>query len=207
MKVVQINAEHRSDFGKKAAKMYRKEGKIPAQIYSVNGVDSFTTTHQEVKAIVYTSEFKLAEINIGGTAKKAILKDIDFHPVTDQIVHIDFLELVEGQKIKAEIPVSFKGVSPGVKNGGKLMRNLNKIKVKTTPDHLVEELFIDISELELGQATRVRDIDLPEGIEIILDGATPVAVVEVPRALKSAAGDDSQDVKEQVEPEAQAAEE
>ncbi len=187
MKVVSITAEERTEFGKKATKEIRTAGKIPAVVYSVNGVTHFSTTPKAVKPLVYTPEFKVAEIEIAGATKKALIKAIDFHPVTDEILHMDFIEMVEGQPIRASIPVKFKGVSPGVKAGGKLISNLRTVKVKATPDTLVDELYVDISSLQLAEAVRVRDIEVPEGLSIEVDGATPIAVVEVPRALKSAA--------------------
>ena len=136
--------------------------------------------------MVYTPDFKLAEISIGGASRKALLKEISFHPVTDEIEHIDFLELIDGQTINAEIPVKFTGTSPGVKSGGKLIRTLRTVKVKTKPETLVDTLYVSIDGLELGSAVRVRDIVVPDGIELMVDGAIPVANVEVPRALKSA---------------------
>ena len=151
-----------------------------------NGVSHFSTKHGDVKTMIYTPHFKLAEIVLEGTTRKAIIKDIDFHPVTDEIMHMDFLELVDGHPVLADIPVSFKGVSPGVKSGGKLIRTLRKVTVKTTPENLVDTLFVSIDELELGSAVRVKDIELPEGVQVMVEGATPVANVEVPRALKSA---------------------
>lgn len=186
MEIVQINVESREDIGKKAAKSIRKSGKIPAVIYSKkNGVTHFTTTHKDVKSMVFTPEFKLAEISLNGTTHKALLKEVIFHPVTDEIQHLDFLELIDGQPLKADIPVKFKGTSPGVKNGGKLIRTLRKVKVKTTPENLVDTLFVSIDGLKLGSAVRVRDIEQSEGVEILVEGAIPVANVEVPRALKS----------------------
>ncbi len=184
MNIVNISAEPRTELGKKATKSIRKAGKIPAVIYSKNGVEHFCTTVKEVKAMVFTPDFKLAEIELNGVKHKAILKDIVFHPVTESIQHIDFLELVDGQTIKANIPVKFTGESPGVKEGGKLISTFRTVKVKTTPESLVDELFVDISSLELGEAIRVKDISAIEGIEIMVDGAIPVAKVEVPRALK-----------------------
>jgi large subunit ribosomal protein L25 len=186
MQVVQISSEPRTELGKKGSKALRSQGKIPAVIYSSKGVDAFSTTPKSVKPLVFTADLKIAEIEIGGSTRRALLKDIDFHPVTDQILHMDFIELVEGTSVNAEIPVKFKGVSPGVKAGGKLMAGLRKVKVKATPETLVDELYVDISHLQLAQAVRVMDIEVPEGIEIKVDGATPVAVIEVPRALKSA---------------------
>lgn len=186
MKVVQITTEQRTDLGKKANKVARKEGKIPAVIYSINGVEHFSTTAKAVKNLVYSPELQIAELELGGTKKKALLKDISFHPVTEEIVHIDFIELVDGHPITANVPIKFKGVSPGVKAGGKLMASLRNVKVKSTPDKLVDELFVDISSLELAQSVRVKDLEIPEGVEIKADLNTPIAVIEVPRALKSA---------------------
>ena len=187
MKVVQINAEARELMGKKASKNIRKDGKIPAVVYSVNGVSHFSTTAADLKPIVYTPDFKIAEVQLPSGVKKAIVKKIDFHPVTDEILHVDFLELVSGHPVVANVPVKFKGVSPGVKAGGKLISNLRTVKLKAVPEKMVDEVFVDISSLELAQSVRVRDIELPEGVEIKADGSTPVAVIEVPRALKSAA--------------------
>lgn len=195
MDIVQLNVEARADLGKKAAKAIRKAGKIPAVLYSKkNGVNHFTTKLGDVKSMVYTPDFKLAEITIDGKTHKALLKDIVFHPVTDAIQHMDFLELVDGHPLKAEIPVKFKGVSPGVKSGGKLIRTLRTVKVKTTPEALIDNLYVSIEELELGSAVRVKDIETPEGVEIMVDGAMPVANVEVPRALKSADAEEKEGV-------------
>ena len=184
MNVIAIGAETRKDFGKKATKSVRAQGLIPSVMYSKNGVKHFTTTLKEVKSLVYTPDFNLAEIELDGTAHKAFIKSIDFHPVTDSIEHIDFQELVDGQSIRTSLPVRLKGQSPGVLSGGKLITSLRSVKIKATPEHLVDELFVDISGLKLGSSVRVRDLEVPEGIEIQVDPATPVASVVVPRALK-----------------------
>jgi len=141
---------------------------------------------KSVKSLGYTPDFKLAEISVNGDTHKCILKDITFHPLTDEIVHIDFLRMTPGKPLKVEIPVDFKGKSPGVKEGGKLIPQMRRVKVKTTPETLVDKLFVDVSELELGNSVRVRDIEFPDGMEVMTTTATPVAVVEVPRALRSA---------------------
>ena len=186
MQIVNVQAQERNSFGKSSNKLIRKEGLIPAVIYSKEGVKHCSVTNADVKHLVYTADFKLAEIAIGGTKSKCTLQDIQFHPVTDNIIHMDFLELIDGHTVKVDVPVKFKGVSPGVKAGGKLMPSLRKVKIKCTPENIVPELFLDISELELGFAVRVKDIELPEGVEVMNNGATPVASVEIPRALKTA---------------------
>lgn len=185
MNIVAFKAEKR-DINQKAS-VVRKNGRIPAVLYGGDEIIHFSTVHNDVKGAIYTPDFKISEIEMDGKKHKAIVKDIQFHPVTDNIEHIDFLEIEEGRKVKVSLPIRFKGTSPGVKTGGKLIQSMRKVKVKLDPKDLVDELFIDISELQLGSAVRVRDIDLPQGIELMANTATPVAIVEIPRALKSAA--------------------
>ena len=187
METVAVNGTIRTEVGKKATKAVRKQGEVPCVIYGGKEVIHFTSAPSAFKHLIFTPEFKLAEITLDGTAYKCILKDAQYHPVTDEIVHMDFLQLIEGQSILVNIPVAFKGVSPGVKAGGKLVSKLRTIKIKTTPDHIVNQLFVDISEVELGGSVRVRDVEITDGMQIMNPGATPVASVEVPRALKSAA--------------------
>ncbi len=114
------------------------------------------------------------------------MKDLQFHPVTDEIMHIDFIELVSGKKVKAEVPIRITGSSPGVKVGGKLLQNMRKVKIYATPEELVDSMTVNVSKLELGHAVRVRDLQASAGVEILSVGATPIATVEIPRALRSA---------------------
>lgn len=186
MEVVSIKAESRSEFGKKANKQLRKEGSIPAVLYGKDGNVAFKTKHNDVKHLIYTPDFKLASIEIDGSTHKAFIKEIQFHPVTDAIQHIDFLKLIDGVKVNVEVPVRFKGVSPGIKAGGKLIQSMRKVKIKAMPDQLVDELIADISEVELGDAIRVRDLVLADGLEVMTEPSIPVASVEVPRVLKTA---------------------
>lgn len=187
MQVVAISGNPRENLGKKATKADRAAGLIPCVIYGGDEVHHFTTTPNEVKALIYTPDFKLAEIELNGTTYKSIVKEIQFHPVTDAILHIDFLRLVENHPIKVQVPVRFFGTSPGLKVGGKLIQNVRRIKIKTTPENLVDELKLDISNLELGESIRVRDIEVNDNIEIMMPSGTPVGTVEIPRALRSAA--------------------
>lgn len=187
MNTVAISGELRSELGKKHSKAARNEGKIPCVMYGGEQNIHFTVTPNDIKGMVYTADFKLADVTVDGNTYKAILKSYTMHPVTDELTHIDFLQLVDGQPVKVDIPVRFKGESPGVKLGGKLMQSLRRVTVKTLPEHLVDELFLDVSELELGNAVRVREIEAPDTIQIMNDGAIPVAIVEVPRSLRSAA--------------------
>ena len=186
MQTVTVNGVGRSDVGKKATKAVRKEGMIPCVLYGMQEASHFAVKPNDVKSLIYTPEFKLAEIKIDGTSTKCFIKDIQFHPVTDQIVHIDFLKLIDGHKVKLEVPVRFTGTSIGVKNGGSLQQSIRRVKVKTTPEKIIDKVEVDISHLNLGDSVRVKDIAEMEGVEIMMPGGTPLASVVVPRALKSA---------------------
>ncbi len=186
METVAIKGEKRTNGGKVATRNLRNQGKIPCVVYGGDTNVSFSTVKKEVKPLVYTSDFKLAEVSLDGETHKCILKDIVFHPVTDEIVHMDFLKLTPGHNVKVEVPIEFVGESPGVIQGGKLIQQIRRVKIKATPENLVDKLTVDISNLKLGDAVRVREIHAVDGVEIINAGAIPVATVEVPRALKSA---------------------
>ena len=187
MEVVKVSGEVRESLGKKASKSTRREGLVPAVVYGSGEPVHFTVKALDLRDLIYTPEFRLAELTVGDKSYRALVKDYQFHPVTDALTHIDFLELEDGRSIKVQVPVTFQGTSPGVRGGGKLQVTVRRIKIKTTPEHLVDHVTLDISKLELGQSIRVRDIDPIEGVEIQNPGGQPVATVEVPRALRSAA--------------------
>ncbi|GAB5553027.1 MAG: 50S ribosomal protein L25/general stress protein Ctc [Saprospiraceae bacterium] len=186
MDIVAVSGKLRTNVGKRASAQIRREGGIPCVMYDANNVIHFTSELKEVKKLIYTPKFKLAEVTIDGKTYKCIIKEYQMHPVTDAITHIDFLHLLEGQAVKIEVPVKFIGTSPGVKSGGKLLQMLRRVKLKTTVEHLIDEVTLDISNLKLGHSIRIRDIQPNEGVEIMNNGATPVAIVEIPRALRSA---------------------
>ena len=187
MEVVKISGEVRENLGKKASRNVRRNDLVPAVVYGTGEPVHFTVNALDLRELIYTPEFKLAELNVGGDSYRAIVKDYQFHPVTDALRHIDFLALEDGRTIKVQVPVTFTGTSPGVRGGGKLQVSVRRIKIKTTPEHLVDHVTLDISKLELGQSIRVRDIAPMEGVEIQNPGGQPIATVEVPRALRSAA--------------------
>ncbi|HMR42822.1 MAG TPA: 50S ribosomal protein L25 [Saprospiraceae bacterium] len=187
MESIVVNGSARPNLGKTGAKVIRNEGSVPCVLYSSEGVVHFSTTPLELRDLIYSPDFKVANISVEGATHRCILKAVQFHPVTDAIVHVDFLKLLPGQKIKVEVPLRFVGASPGVKAGGKLIQLVRRIKVKATPEDMVDEVVADISGLELGQSIRVREIKSNEGIEIMNSPSIPVGMIEIPRALRSAA--------------------
>jgi large subunit ribosomal protein L25 len=189
MEMLTINGSSREGTGKRAAKGVRNSGLIPCVMYGGGTVDHFSVNFKEIKSIVFTPDFKMANVNINGKSSKAILKAVQFHPVTDEIQHIDFLKVIEGSAIKLEVPIKLTGSSEGVKAGGKLQQLVRRVKVKTTPDRIISEVQVDISSLGLGQSVRVRDIKAIEGVEIMASSGIPVATILVPRALRGGSKD------------------
>ena len=185
METVAIKGLKRKETGKKATKALRREGLIPCAMYGMGDATHFGVSFKDAKSLIYTASFKIAEIDIDGTKYKCIVKERHFHPVSEQIEHIEFIELLDDRKITVQVPVKFVGTAPGVKIGGSLQQNLRRITIKTTPEHLLDVLTLDISSLEIGQSVRVRDIEVEEGVEVMNPGGSPVATIEVPRALRS----------------------
>ncbi|MDG2449927.1 MAG: 50S ribosomal protein L25 [Saprospiraceae bacterium] len=195
MQTVAIKAQKRDAFGKKASKDIRKTGMVPAVVYSKEGIEHVVVSPKDLKPLIYTADFKLAEVEIDGASHRAIVKDIQFHPVSDKVVHIDFLKLIDGHPIQCNVPVVFKGVSPGVKTGGKLTQTLRRVNLKTVPEYLVDKIEGDISQMELGSSLRIRDLEVPENIQIMNTPSTPVALVEVPRAAKLNDGEEGDEAE------------
>lgn len=186
MQTITISGKARPNVGKVATKADRAAGNIPCVMYAGNEVVHFTSTISELRGILYTPKFFKAIINIDGTTHEALLKDVQAHPITEEIRHIDFHKLTPGVKVIVEIPIRVIGSSPGVKEGGKLLVKVRKVKVKSTPENLKDVIDVDISGLKLGQSFKVRDIK-EDGFEILNSPAIPLVSVEITRALKSAA--------------------
>ena len=187
MQSVAVSGVVRDNIGKTGTKAIRREGLVPAVLYGAGDPVHFTVKPLDLRELVYRPEFRLAELNVGGKTYKAIVKDYQFHPVTDAMMHIDFLALQDNHPIKVQVPVRFEGTSPGVRNGGKLQVAVRRVKIKTTPEHLIDHVSLDISNMTLGSSIRVRDIEAMEGVEIQNPAGQPIASIEIPRALRSAA--------------------
>ncbi|MCB0509979.1 MAG: 50S ribosomal protein L25 [Chitinophagales bacterium] len=185
MNRIAFEAQARTDMGKKATQALRNEGMIPCVLYGGKENVHFAVTLKQIKDIVFTDKFVVADITVNGKTHEAILKDSDFHPINDTILHLDFQELVKGKKVKVEIPVKLTGTAPGVKAGGKLELSLRKLIVKTTPENLLSEIEVNVGHLTLGKSVKVRD--LKTDLEIMNSLGNPIAQVIIPRAMRSAA--------------------
>ena len=186
MNVLAIKAEKRERSGKSAARAVRRDGMIPGVLYGGDQPILFSVHPLAIRGAIYTADFHVLELDIDGDKHQCVVRETQFHPVTDQITHIDLLQLVSGKQVKVDIPVHCKGDAPGLKSGGTLVQTLRKISIKAAPEDLLGELVVDISGVNLGQSVRVKDVVLPENIEVLNQPNTPIANIEIPRALRSA---------------------
>ena len=180
MKSVSISAEKRVDLGKKEAKALRAAGKVPCVVYGGENVLHFSATEIAFNNLVYTPNVYAVAIDIEGTTVNALIKDIQFHPVTDRIIHVDFIELTPGKEVNTEIPVVINGNAIGVRNGGKLRKTLRKLSVRSTPENLPDAITLDISDMKIGDKIYVRDIDA-EKFDILTSGNAVVVAVKTAR--------------------------
>ena len=211
MKTFQLTAEPRTDLGKKAAKQLRAEGKIPVVLnggeiielpYSGNRREGekiveigngkglittdLTVTNDSVRNLVYTPDIFAIELDVHGEKRMAVLKDIQFHPVKDNILHIDLLEVSDKKPVAIEVPVKLEGHAEGVKAGGKLTLSMKKLRVKALYTEIPERLVINVDSLGLGKSLQVGELHF-EGLELMNAKNAVVCAVQLTRAARGAA--------------------
>ena len=183
MKTITIEGQLRTELGKGATRQLRSQDKVPGVIYGGAKEINFSAPAMAFKSLVYTPDFQFAEIKLNGDTYRCILKDLQFDKVTDKLIHVDLLELVEDKKVIASIPLKFVGSPVGVKDGGKLHIKMKALKVKTYPKYLRENINVNIDNLELNGNVRVEDVQV-ENYEIMNSPRIPVASVTLTRELK-----------------------
>ena len=185
MKKIAISGSPRENVGKRDAKELRYAGKVPAVLYGGKEQVHFAIDAPDLRDLVYTPEVNFVELNVGGKKTLAIMKDIQFHPLTEKIVHIDFLQLFDDKAVTIEIPVKLTGTSPGVKEGGKLVQKLRKLRVNALPKDMPQFVEVSLEPLTVGKSTRVRDLK-PVGFQITNVAEDTIVSVVMSRALKQA---------------------
>ena len=158
MKSLAISAKTREKVGKSDSKALRNQGKVPCVLYGGEKQVSFYAHENDFRKLVYTSDVFLVELDIDGTKFSAIMQDIQFHPVTDKILHIDFLQVFDDKEITVSIPVKLIGLSIGVRNGGNLMHRRKSIITRALPANLPDAITIDISDLKIGMFVYIKDL-------------------------------------------------
>jgi len=186
MKYLDMVGYYRKELGKGSSKKLRLEGYAPCVLYG--GHDEpihFYVPMILFKDLVYTPNVKMVTMDIEGTEYKCILQDISFHPVSEVIEHVDFLRLYDDVPVKMDIPVSFKGSSPGLLKGGKLVVKARKLRVKAVPADMPSTIEVNIDGLELGKSVKVNSI-AQDTFTILNNPMVTIATIDIPRSLKSA---------------------
>ena len=182
MEVINLEARKR-ETGKSATKQVRRDGDVPCVMYgSSEEPRTFKVTELDLRPLIYTDEFHRVSVNLDGKSFECILKEVDFHPVTDRVRHADFQVLHPGEKIKLSIPVHFKGTAIGQKEGGLAQTFVNEIAIQCLPKDLPNHFEVDISEMEIGDTVMVRDLER-EGIEFLTPADQTLVTITIPRAI------------------------
>ena len=193
MKSINVKGTARTETGKKATRELRKNGNVPCNLYGESKVEkgentamSFYTSQEELRKLVYSPDIYSVNLNIDGKECKAIMKELQFHPVTDQLLHVDFYEITEEKPIVMEVPIQMTGLAEGVKAGGKLAASVRKLKVRAAYTAIPEKLNIDVTHLALGKTIKVGELHF-EGLELVTSPSVVVCQVKMTRSAMSAA--------------------
>jgi large subunit ribosomal protein L25 len=186
MKTFELSGKVREALGKKDSAKLRSEGKIPCVLFGTENPIHFYVEKPNIKKLIYTPYVYLVNLDIDGKKIQSIMKDIQFGPVTDEVIHIDFKKISDDKPIKVEIPVEIEGFAKGIRSGGKLQVEVRRLKVMALPKFLPDSIKINVTELELGQSMRVGDLKM-ENIAILNGKSVPVVRIMITRAARAAA--------------------
>lgn len=186
MEIFELAGSVRTDLGKKANKALRANGEVPCVIYGAGENINFYVTEKSLMKLLYTPKVYLVNITINGKSYKTAMREIQFHPVTDKVLHIDFYQVNEDKPVVMEVPVKLTGFAAGVKLGGKLIQVMRKLKVRAIPANLPDDLVVDVTPLELGKSMKVKELNF-ENFEIVNSPEVVVANVKITRDARAAA--------------------
>ena len=186
MKTLQLNAVKRAEYGKKAAKAFRREGMVPCIIYGGGEEVAFAVSAKDLKPLIYSPNSYVVELNIDGKVEKAVMRETQFHPIREQVLHVDFYRAIDGKPVAIALPVRLTGNAEGVKVGGKLALSARKLVVSGLMENLPDELVVDVTPLKVGQTIFVGDLAF-EGLKFLSPATQAVCAVRVTRASRGAA--------------------
>ncbi len=185
MKSIAISGSLRKNVGKRDAKELRYEGKVPAVLYGGKEQYHFSVSAADLKPVVYTPDVHFVDIELEGKTYQAIVQETQFHPLTDQLRHIDFLLLDDKKTVSVNIPIKLTGTSPGVREGGKLIQKLRSLRVKALPKDLPQYIEVILEPLTVGKSVRVDEVKLDK-VSILNNGDDTIVSVITSRALRQA---------------------
>lgn len=161
MKKVSLSGSPREGVGKKDAARLRSEGQVPCVVYGSGSQTHFSVNEVQLEKMINTSNVYLFELDIDGKKTQAIIQDLQFHPVTDRVIHVDFLEATPGKELKISLPVILNGTPLGVRNGGRLSFPARSLAIKGVPADLPDAIEVEVDKIRIGQSIRVADLDYP----------------------------------------------
>lgn len=188
MQTISIKAVKREAFGKKAAKAVRREGLVPCVLCGNGETVNFSVDPREIKALIYTPNSYIVELHFGDKVELAVLREAQFHPVREQILHLDFFRIAAGKPVAIAIPVRLSGNAEGVKVGGKLVLSARKLIVSALVENLPDEIVVDVTSLGVGKTIFVGDLSI-ENLKFVTPATTAVCAVRVTRASRGAAAE------------------
>lgn len=192
MKVIALKGDVRETLGKSATKQIRKEGKVPCVIYGKNGNMNFSVFQADFKHLVYTPNTYLVQVTVGKETKLAKVQELQFHPVSEDIIHADFYEVDEKNPVSIAVPVKLVGNAPGVMAGGKLQLKIKKLTLFGQIADFPEFIEVDINALEIGKSVKVKDINVDK-LDLLDSENNSIVSCIVTRAARSAAEEDQED--------------
>jgi large subunit ribosomal protein L25 len=182
MKKVSLSGSLRENVGKKDAKMHRKEFKVPCVVYGGKEQIHFVADEKSLMKVMHTPVAHIFELSIGGAKHNTIVQDVQYHPVTDRMLHVDFMEIVPEKPVTIGIPIKVTGTAPGVLRGGKLVKKMRKLVVKALVQYLPDEIIVSIDGLEIGDSRKVSDMVL-ENVSFLDPGSSVIVGVRTARAV------------------------
>lgn len=185
MKTLEIKGAARSEFGKKSTNAVRRAGSVPCVIYGGGDTVHFSVPAAEFKQLIYTPHSYIVNFDIDGKKEQAVMREVQFHPVTGNILHVDFYRVDEKKPVAIDLPVVLTGNSEGVKAGGKLILSKRKLRVSALVKDLPDTVEVDVTNLGLGKSIFVGDVHIP-GLEILTPASTAVCAVRMTRAARGA---------------------
>lgn len=196
MKTIELTGVKRAETGSTANKKVRAQGLVPAVVYGGTDPQQIALPYNDLAKALFTPNTYIVNLEVEGKKTPTLVREAQYHPVTDRILHVDFFRIPEGEAVEFDMPVKMVGTAEGVRAGGRLVPLKRYLRVHGKPSDLPEFLLVDVTELELGKTIRVSDVNL-EGIKILSPGTTGIAMVDIPRALRTGEGEEGEEGEEE----------
>lgn len=192
MKTVSMSGSLRENVGKKDAKKHRREGKVPCVLYGGEEQIHFAVPEKDFKHVIFTPNAYLITLDIGGKSFTAVLKDVQYHPVSDQILHVDFMQVFEDKPVAIAVPLKFTGTSKGILRGGRLVKKYRKLYIKALAKDLPDEIVVDITKLNINDSIKIMELERPN-IEFLDPKSSIVVAVKTQRVVVSDEDEESEE--------------